>query len=279
MDKSLASLPSVAEAIHGIESAVAEADGNLFLADLPMADRVPPFFDRQRVDAVLLKGALQGQWVESIAPDLAERLRRVPCVWFLGRPDAAWGDVVQADDIHAGRLAAQHLIERGHRNLAFVNPKADQVTFLRRQAGFVLHAELAGATVQKFTGAPGQWQLPLRPVHEVEAVQGLVDNLLKATPRPTAVFVPGDSVAAAVYRALHVRGMAVGKELSVISCNNETPLLGGLYPQLTTIDIHASAVGRRAVDQVIWRMSHRDEPEVEVALRPILVPGNSVAAL
>src|SRR5215211_8438972 len=46
LDRSLTSLPSVAEAIHGIESAVSAAGANLLLADVPLADRVPPVLER-----------------------------------------------------------------------------------------------------------------------------------------------------------------------------------------------------------------------------------------
>ena len=104
-----------------------------------------------------------------------------------------------------------------------------------------------------------------------------MDALIASNPRPTAVFVPGDSVAVMVYRALYVRGLTVGRDLSVISCNNETPLLAGLYPQLTTIDIHAEAIGRRTVDQLAWRMTHRGQPANDVALEPSIVEGESVA--
>lgn len=277
LDRSLAALPSVAEAIHGIEAGVSEAGANLLLADVPMADRVPPVLERQRVDGVILKGALQGRWLEQLTPELSNHLRGVPSVWFLGRPDGGWGDVVQSDDLQVGRKAAEYLIARGHHRLAFLNPKPNQVTFLRRQAGFVAYAEAAGATVQKFHGDTGGWNLPLRSVKEVDAVQGLVDAIIASNPRPTAVFVPGDSVAAMVYRALYVRGLTVGRDLSVISCNNETPLLAGLYPQLTTIDIHAEAIGRRTVDQLAWRMTHRGQPATDVALEPSVVEGESVA--
>jgi LacI family transcriptional regulator len=279
LDRSLASLPSVAEAIHGIESAVSEAGANLLLADVPLADRVPPVLERQRVDGVILKGALQGRWFDSISSDLAARLRGVPSVWFLGRPHGGWGDVVQSNDLRVGQIVAEYLIAQGHRRLAFLNPKSDQITFLQRQAGFVAHAELAGATVQRFLGKAGHWGLPLHSVKEIEPVQGLVDELINSDPRPTAVFVPGDSVAVMVYRALYVRGLVVGRDLSVISCNNETPLLAGLYPQLTTIDIHANAIGRRTVDQLAWRIAHRDQPAMDVSLEPSVVAGESVISI
>ena len=63
MNRSLAGLPCVADAIHGAEAALSEAGANLLLADLPLVDRVPPALDRNRVDGVIVKGALLGSRV------------------------------------------------------------------------------------------------------------------------------------------------------------------------------------------------------------------------
>src|SRR5207253_6102347 len=171
MNRSLAGLPCVADAIHGAEAALSEAGANVVLADLPLADRVPPAFDHQRIDGVIVKGALLGDLFGTGSPALFDRLRRLPTVWFLGRPDGGdWGDVVQSNDRLVGQLAAGHLIDRGHRRLAVLNPKPDHVTFRQREASFTWHATRAGATVTPFRGQPGGWELPLRPVDQVELV-------------------------------------------------------------------------------------------------------------
>jgi LacI family transcriptional regulator len=281
MNRTLASLPCVADAIHGAEAALNEAGANLLLADLPMADRVPPVLERNRIDGVLLKGALQGDLFGGGNPALFDRLQGLPTVWFLGRPDGGnWGDVVQSNDWRAGRLAAEHLLARGHRRLAVLNPKPGHVTFRQREASFAWHARQAGAEVTAVLGRPtDEWELPLRPVDQVGLVAGLVDELLRANPRPTAVFVPGDSVTAMVYRALAERGLRVGRDLSLVSCNHEPPILAGLFPTPTTIDIHAEEIGRRAVDQLAWRLAHDRQVGLDVGVEPTLVEGQSVAAM
>jgi DNA-binding LacI/PurR family transcriptional regulator len=53
----------------------------------------------------------------------------------------------------------------------------------------------------------------------------------------------------------------------------------GVHPALATIDIHAEEIGRRAVDQLAWRLVHRDRPGSEIAIEPTLVEGESVATL
>src|SRR5262249_22109535 len=149
----------------------------------------------------------------------------------------------------------------------------------QREASFVWHAQRAGAVVASFLGRPTEWELPLRPIDQVELVDGLVDRLLAADPRPTAGFVPGGSGAAMGYPGLAGGGLRVGRDLSLVSCNHEAPLLAGLYPTPTTIDIHAEEIGRLAVDQLAWRLARGPRAGLDVGVEPTLVEGQSVARL
>jgi LacI family transcriptional regulator len=279
MDRTLVQLPVVAAAIHGAEAEVTGAGANLLLVDLPRLDRVPDVLGRGRIDGLLVKSALQGDVLGGAAPALLARLRGRPTVWMMGKPPGAWGDEVSPDEGAVGPLAAEHLAARGHRNLGFLNPKPDHVLFRRRQQSFTDHARRLGARVRCILGKPGDWQLPLRTIAGPEVLRGLVDRFLGDRDRPTALFVPADSIAAMTYRALAERGVEVGRDVGIVSCNHEPALLAGLHPALTTIDIHAERVGRRAVEQLAWRMAHREEAPVEVGIEPSLVEGDSVVPL
>ena len=141
----------------------------------------------------------------------------------------------------------------------------------------------------KYTGTPSRQgsqatgkstrstSLPLQPVSDVDVVDKLVGKFLGLRSKPTAVFCPADCISAMVYRACARRGIQIGKDISLISCNNESPLLTGLYPEVTTIDICAEQIGRQAVEQLIWRLGHQDSPSVTVSVQPRLVEGMSVA--
>ncbi|HEY2828184.1 MAG TPA: substrate-binding domain-containing protein, partial [Pirellulales bacterium] len=263
-------------AIHGAEAALKELGANMLLVDIPRADHLPVTLGRNRIDGLLLKGALQSGLFQNANIALVQRLEQIPTVWFLGKPAGTWGDVVQSNDRTVGRLAAEHLWQQGHRRLAVLNPKPNQSTFAQRQAAFEWHARHLGADLVTLLGDDSDWKPPLLPVEAVDRVDGLIDQLLSSPDHPTGLFVPGDAVAAMVYRALSKRGLQVGRDLSMISCNHEATLLAGLYPTLTTIDIHAIHIGRRAVDQLIWRLTHRDVPVTDIGVEPTLRLGESV---
>lgn len=281
MDRSLESLPSVAAAIQSSESALVSQGASALLVSVPDPTQLPAVLRREHIDGLILKGALQGDLRAACSEDLLNRLDEVPSVWLLGRPPGFGGDVVNPNDMRMGELAAWYLAQRGHQRVAFLNPKADHMLMQLRQVSFEWHAAKLGLDVQKYLGEVSRSSsFPLKPIQGVERVQQLVDALLASPKRPTAVFVPADSIAVMVYRALAVRGLTVGKDLSVLSCNHELPLLTGLYPALTSIAVHADEIGRRAVSQLSSRLLGTAEKSlVEIQLEPELIEGNSVSLL
>lgn len=281
MDRSLSSLPVVAAALHGAVAALTERGAVVSLMDVPRLDKVPAQLAQGMVDGILLKGSLQGNLVESANPKLLAAMRSLPSVWFLHRPAGCWGDSVASDDVLAGKLAADCLIDHGHERLAFLNPKPNQLAFNRRLMSFRWNAETRGASVQVFradASVPGTF--PSESPNSIECVQLLVDSVLASTPKITALFVPSDSVALLVYRALSVRGLSVGEDISLISCNHEERLISGLHPSLTSIDIHPEEIGVAAVDQLAFAFSAPARgASVEVMIEASLVEGDSVKTL
>ena len=274
MDQALATLPVVAAAIQGVEAALSQAGASLLFANCPRLETAANLA-RERLDGLILKGALQGNLFSSASPELLSHLRGTPAVWILGRPEGFWGDSVGANDWRVGELAAQTLIDYGHRHLGFLNPKGDHQSFRIRQQSFLHFAERRGATVHCALGSAGdppQWPLP--PVRNTSDVVLLVDRLLSARPRPTAWFVPADNIAALAYRELAARGLRIGHDVSLISCNGERAITASLYPTLTTIDIHAEQIGLQAVEQLARRLAVRaPEPAAGRTVRTATASG------
>ena len=66
--------------------------------------------------------------------------------------------------------------------------------------------------------------------------------------------------------------LQLGKDLDVISCDNEQQYLSSLKVRPATIDINLDLVGRRGVQQLLWRMKHPEEPSrIDVLVRPRIV--------
>ena len=128
---------------------------------------------------------------------------------------------------------------------------------------------------------------PLQPVMDVAQVLPLVDeateNLRRrpsrgSTESPSAIFCPADNIAALVFRALATRGLVAGRDMSVVSCQNERSLIAGLWPSLATIDVHPQRIGRMAVDLLSRRISGEfSGSEVQISVCPTFIPGGSLS--
>lgn len=278
MDRSLLSLPAVSLAINGAEAELSQRGARVMLSHVPDLTVSSQLINAKDLAGIIVAGSSQGTVISRSQSELLTRLRTLPTVWLLARPEGCWGDAVGSNDFLAGQMAADYLIERGHRRLAFLSPKPEHIVFVRRGAGFLSRASSLGAEVVMIARAPdGGWTLPDRPALTTDAVEPLVHDLLEMSPRPTGIFAAADSVAAAVYRVLSAKGIRIGEDISLLSANNDEPLTAGLHPRLTTFDIHAEQIGRVAVAQLARRLVDPDFPvSSELLLVPTLVERSSV---
>ncbi len=276
MDRSLISLPVIATLLQGVNQRAEEYGLSVTLCDVPDPNDIPNVLEDRTVDAVLVKSALEGtasQWRAAAI----DAIQKIPHVWLTGRPNGCVGDVCKSDNFEVGRLAADHLIERGHRTVAFLNPKPGHTVFHERQASFTWHAEQAGVNVITCIGKERALHFPIIPTSQANEVDVLLDEMLSSNTPPTAVFVPVDSVAVLLYRVMASRGIRIGEDISIISCNNEELFCSGLYPSLTTIDIRAEETGEYGVDHLVWRAENPEAcPDMSISLLPRLVVRDSV---
>ncbi len=275
--------PIIAEALRAMERLVASGNENLMRASLPGADRVPLFMTRSLVDGLILRAPIAGDLRDCATPEFIEAIERLPHVWLVSRPDRAQGDLVGSDQEAACVLAADYLRRKGHRRVVFFDPVPARKQALDLAPLFGLlgtSRELSVRVVQSRPAEPVVWPVDLRatkdqvvPLVEEWAAQG-------GGERPTVVVVPGDDVAFQLYAAFHGRGIAVGRDVSVFSMRQERGLVAGILPRLASIDIQADEIGRRAIDQLRWRLDHAGErPAVSIGVRPKLIEGDSVATL
>ena len=283
MQDSLTHLPVISEALHGVELEMAAEGMNLMLANVPNADRVPVFLAKSQVDGLILKSPLLGDFRLCTSPALIEAINRIPHVWLLGKPDSGEGDMCGTDFDVGARIGVEFLHARGHRRIGYLHPRLGQTRSEGLKRALSAHAQRLKMTLQYFEKTqtePVKWPLPA--VTSPAEVLPLVERWMAVAPedRPTAIIVGADSIAVQLYAALRQLGLRVRSDVSVLSFNHEKPLVMGLNPPLTTIDIRAEAIGRRAVQQLFWRIRNKRESfPTKILVEPCLVEGGSVAVV
>jgi LacI family transcriptional regulator len=243
--------PAFADLLRGVSIGGSENAMDIAFHFVPNANDIAAAILDQPVDGLLLHGVRPNNEIEA-------RLRKIPTVWLMGnrlRPD--WGDQVMPDSYEIGHLAADYLIARGHRQLAFLNLDAAFWPFRLYCQSFTAAATDRGMSVvaveETLENLPDYWHR-----HSTQMVSKLVDRFLAIKPQsPTGIFVADDMQVAVIQPALQAKGVRLGAgQTEIISCNNEGPFRVGLSPQPAAIDIRVESIGRRGVEQLLWRMSH-----------------------
>jgi LacI family transcriptional regulator len=265
--------PAFEDLLRGVSLGASQNELNLVFTHVPDAEHLPARIVDQRTDGVLLHGATPGA-------ELRKRLQRMPTVWLMGnrrRPE--WGDQVMPDSYEIGDLAARYLVGRGHRLLAYLNLDAGHWPFRLYFQSFSAVAAESGAEVMPVqqtweSASPDYWHR-----FSSDAVERLVQQYLALSPRPTGILVADDMQIALIQPALQARGVEIGPgKTELISCNNEKPYLVGLSPRPAVIDIRVESIGRRGVEQLLWRLQHLDVAERVIAtIEPFIVPADTPA--
>lgn len=242
--------PSAVERLRGIASVLASSPYDLMLFDIESEDRREHafrLFDRgDRSDGLLL--------ISLVPPeDEVERLQRarLPCV-LVDAPHPAFSSFV-VDDVLGGELATTHLIELGHRRIAFVGDKPpDPFRFTSsrdRTRGY------ERALVQ--AGIDSRTEFVREGTHIHHVARSIAIDLLRLPQRPTAVFAASDVQALGVLEAARILGIRVPEELSVVGFDDVEV---AAYVGLTTVRQPLFESGRRGAELLLQMLSGGEPP-------------------
>ena len=91
----------------------------------------------------------------------------------------------------------------------------------------------------------------------LETGYGLARQLLALPDRPDVIITANDNMAIGTYRAAQEFGLAIPRDIAIISFN-DIPVAQFLIPPLTTVRIHGEHIGETAVDLLLERLNGRD---------------------
>ncbi len=145
---------------------------------------------------------------------------------------------IMSDNEGGGRMAAEHLLELGHRRFGYLMPPPRNVDAPARLSGVRSALTAAGLDTSALTIARGD---PLVPGGEAATL-----DILDRAPDTTAFLAYNDLMAIGALRALRQRHRPVPATASVVGFD-DVALAAYVDPPLTTIAQRTEAMGRWAV--------------------------------
>jgi LacI family transcriptional regulator len=268
MNRVLLNAPVYVALLHGVETALRTRGLTMVLYHAPDLDSLPSEIRQKKLDGLVLFLSNSGEQM-----DKAGLLRSIPCVRVMGDTLAQpWHDQVTYRNDLIGVLAAQYLLARGHRHTAVLGHIESSLWQTRAQS-FIDTLHAAGGTALSLEDNKLETVEKDTLLIDQQRLIALLDRLLASKPRPTGIFLLADIFVPPIYFQLLHRKIQPGKDIEVISCNNEQRLLNGLIPQPATIDIHAEEIGKKAVEHLLWRIEHPGTDLMTILLSPKIVEG------
>lgn len=253
--------PFFVDIARGAEQAAHDEGLHVITCDSgQQADREQSYLSmlaEQRVRGVLLSPVdTSGAALETF------RRNEIPYVFVDRRVPADEASSVSVDDVAGGALAARHLVERGHREIALVNGPQILAQCRDREAGVrsVLADSAARLSVLETTDL------------DVASGRDAGARLLGMSPRPTAVFCANDLLALGVLQAMVSSGVRVPEELAIVGYD-DIEFAGAAAVPLTSVRQPARRLGHRAATLLIAETAEDTEPPARqtVVFEPELV--------
>lgn len=176
---------------------------------------------------------------------------------------------VDENGAHGLAQAAQHLIDLGHRQLAFIAAPLDLMFCVSRRAGMEATLKQNGLTLQPEYVVAGDL-----------TQQGgfrAMNQLLDLSNPPTAVIACNDLMALGAISAAQKRGLVVGRDASITGFD-DIPWAEHSHPPLTTLRQPIYDIGRQICDMLVRLLQGAELVERHVLLQPELIVRESSGA-
>lgn len=229
-----------ADVIHAIQAEAERLGYGLVLGTLdPGKPDLPRVVTEQQMAGHIVIGG--GDITDQLIARLAEN--GVPLLLVDNESFTQELDSVMVDNHRGAYLAAQHLIELGHRRIAIICGPAKYKTLQQRLHGCM--AALADANLE----IKQQWIQP--SISQGQPRKGYLEmqRLLELEERPTAVFAVSDRAAFGALDAIREAGLLVPHDMSLVGFDNVNSSVH-TYPPLTTVGADRQAMGIAAMQRM-----------------------------
>ena len=144
-------------------------------------------------------------------------------------------NAIPIDDVAAARDLTAHLIDLGHRAIAFITGPETHISSVERLEGYRAALDAHGIAFDPALIVAGDYSFP--------SGREAARRLLGGASRPTAIFAGNDDMAAGALAVAHELDIGVPDELSIAGFD-DSDLAAAVWPPLTTV--------RQPVRELAW---------------------------
>ncbi len=237
--------PFVSEVVDGIEECCNNHGYSVFLAnsnaDPKREQKVVQSFSERRVDGIVVTSSRVGALY---IPLLSEM--KVPIVLVNNQHPKGFVHSVMIENVQGSRDATNHLIQLGHKRIAYIGDRFGHQSDTERFSGYRQALEGAGLAFSP--------ELVVHGDGKSEEAIGATGSLLNLPKRPTAIFCYNDMTALGALRSLNTQGLRVPEDISVVGFD-DLFIASYTQPRLTTVRQPRRRMGTLAMESLLQLMA------------------------
>lgn len=256
--------------IRGIEAAARNSGCDLLLRAVSR-DEVT----RGEIPAMILEGRVKGVLITGNFPaDYVARFERINCEVVLvdNYIPVTTHDAVLVADWEGSYLVTKHLLDLGHKRLGYAGQICGHWSWTQRFHGFLAALEDHGLVYET------RFAIGSKSGTNVWQADFVRREVSKFTQMPTAWVCNNDLTAYYLIKALQDSGYRIPDEVSVVGFDNLLPEENLEAPQLTTVHVFGSEIGKAAFEQLLWRLANPETLPRRIMIGVRFIQGNTTAA-
>ncbi|WP_238650913.1 LacI family DNA-binding transcriptional regulator [Paenibacillus piscarius] len=259
--------PFFPEVFWGAENVAREKRYTFFLCDTAgehsRESEYLSILREKRVDGIIFLGGRINltQCPPELSQEVVELAKHVPIVLVNGNLPRSGLHRIYTDEEEGAALATQHLLDLGHRRIAFLGGMEETSTTQMKLKAVRMKLKEHGLTLRK------DWTL----FHDfsIEGGRTLMDRMLEQGERPTAVLCVNDFTAIGALKSAVEHGLRIPEDLSIVGFDN-SPLSRAVIPELTTVSQNTNRLGELSVE-MLHELISGGNPRKRTVLQPQLV--------
>ncbi|KUO49410.1 MAG: hypothetical protein APF76_08540 [Desulfitibacter sp. BRH_c19] len=218
---------------------------------------------KRRIDGVILAGS------GLFHSDYLEMLKKlhIPVVAVEYLPSQQEYSYVYIDDVAGTRLAFEHIINQGHKNIALITGNKQLFATHRRLKEAKRMLNEAGIKLKHTHSKLGSYDT-------IESGFEALQELVQLKPKPTAIYAFNDIMAIGAIKAINQLGLKAPDDIAIIGFDN-IPMAQFCTPSLTTIHSPSFEMGQHAARLLLENMQNKIVPQKKMLLPVELIVRDS----